>query len=233
MDEDPLDDGKSGSKGGEAEFGGYAGFNQVWFRYLLALTKEAGVPIEGVTDIEDQIDDWNAQVEGKVKLPAKKAMSSLCVTLVRIPMGPKERALRRLLCRLAEAMFAYWLCAFGSTGKGSHLFPFAAKLNTDIYGDGQPELMGTLTHSPLTEQLGTEEFGTLRQSRFEDLMVEYHNIYGINVPDDMVMLAWDRYRFDTLRQREDRTRRNDALSAAQVTAGREEKNASQKETRAN
>jgi hypothetical protein len=66
-------DGKSGSKGGEAEFGGYAGFNQVWFRYLLALAKEAGVPIEGVTDIEDQVEDWNSQIEGKVKLPAKKA----------------------------------------------------------------------------------------------------------------------------------------------------------------
>jgi hypothetical protein len=73
MNEDPLDDGKSGSKGGEAEFGGYAGFNQVWFRYLLALAKEAGVPIEGVTDIEDQVEDWNSQIEGKVKLPAKKA----------------------------------------------------------------------------------------------------------------------------------------------------------------
>jgi hypothetical protein len=73
MDEDPLDDGKSGTKSGEGGFGDYAGFNQVWFRYLLALAKEAGVPIEGVTDIEDQIDDWNAQIEGKVKLPAKKA----------------------------------------------------------------------------------------------------------------------------------------------------------------
>jgi hypothetical protein len=73
MDEDPLDDGKSGAKSEEAEFGDYAGFNQVWFRYLLALAKEAGVPIEGVTDIEDQIEDWNAQIEGKVKLPAKNA----------------------------------------------------------------------------------------------------------------------------------------------------------------
>lgn len=51
----------------------YAGFNQVWFRYLLALSKESGVPIEGVADIENDIDDWHAQAEGKVKLPPKKA----------------------------------------------------------------------------------------------------------------------------------------------------------------
>jgi hypothetical protein len=145
-----------------------------------------------------------------VKYSTTSPCQSLFVSLVRIPippnLNPEEKALRRLLCRLAEAMFAYWLCAFGSTGKGSHLFPFAAKLNTDIYDDAQPEWMGTLTHSPLTEQLGTEEFGTVRQSRFKDLMVEYHTIYGINVPDDMVMLAGDRSRFDTLRQRQDKTR---------------------------
>lgn len=66
MDEDPLADNKG-------DFGDHAGFNQVWFRYLLALSKESGVPIEGVTDIENDIDDWHAQAEGKVKLPAKKA----------------------------------------------------------------------------------------------------------------------------------------------------------------
>jgi len=66
MDEDPL----ANNKG---DFGDYAGFNQVWFRYLLALSKESGVPIEGVTDIENDIDDWHAQAEGKVKLPPKKA----------------------------------------------------------------------------------------------------------------------------------------------------------------
>jgi len=65
MDEDPLADNKG-------DLGDYAGFNQVWFRYLLALSKESGVPIEGVTDIENDIDDWHAQAEGKVKLPPKK-----------------------------------------------------------------------------------------------------------------------------------------------------------------
>lgn len=66
MDEDPLADNKG-------DFGNYPGFNLVWFRYLLALAKESGIPIEGVTDIENDIDDWHAQAEGKVKLPAKKA----------------------------------------------------------------------------------------------------------------------------------------------------------------
>jgi len=66
MDEDPL----ANNKG---DFGDYTGFNQVWFRYLLALSKESGVPIEGVTDIENDIDDWYAQAEGKVKLPSRKA----------------------------------------------------------------------------------------------------------------------------------------------------------------
>ncbi|KAI4765088.1 hypothetical protein E4T52_00022 [Aureobasidium sp. EXF-3400] len=70
MDEDPLADKKSDNA---TTIGEYAGFNMVWFRYLIALAKEAGVPIEGVTDIADQIEDWNAQAEGKVKLPAKKA----------------------------------------------------------------------------------------------------------------------------------------------------------------
>jgi hypothetical protein len=64
-------------------------------------------------------------------------------------------------------------------------------------------------------------------------MVEYHSIYEINVLDDMVMPARDRSRFDTLRQRKDRARRNEALLAAQLVTDKEKGNAEQKETRAN
>lgn len=67
--EDPLDDGK----GGDSDLGDYAGFNLQWFRYLLAPAKEAGLPIKGVTDVDDDVDEWSSQIEGKVKLPPKKA----------------------------------------------------------------------------------------------------------------------------------------------------------------
>lgn len=67
--DDPLDDGK----GGDSSLGDYPGFNLLWFRYLLALAKEAGIPIKGITDVEDQVHEWSSQIEGKVKLPPKKA----------------------------------------------------------------------------------------------------------------------------------------------------------------
>ncbi|THX45545.1 hypothetical protein D6D06_10435 [Aureobasidium pullulans] len=65
---DPLDDGKSGS----SDMGDYAGFNLLWFRYLLAFAKENSVPIQGVTDVDDNIEEWYSQIDGKVKLPPKK-----------------------------------------------------------------------------------------------------------------------------------------------------------------
>ncbi|KAI4723830.1 hypothetical protein E4T49_08445 [Aureobasidium sp. EXF-10728] len=69
--EDPLDDSKG--KGGDSDLGEYAGFNLLWFRYLLALAKEASIPIKGVSDVDDKVDAWNSQIEGKVTLPPKKA----------------------------------------------------------------------------------------------------------------------------------------------------------------
>ncbi|KAG9854314.1 hypothetical protein KCU98_g1783, partial [Aureobasidium melanogenum] len=67
--EDPFDDGK----GGDSDLGDWAGFSLLWFRYLLALAKEAGIPIKGVTDFDDKVDEWTSQIEGKVRLPPKKA----------------------------------------------------------------------------------------------------------------------------------------------------------------
>ncbi|KAK6003277.1 hypothetical protein QM012_001122 [Aureobasidium pullulans] len=67
--DDPLDDGK----GGDSSLGDYAGFSLLWFRYLLALAKEASIPVKGVTDADDKVDEWYSQIEGKVKLPPKKA----------------------------------------------------------------------------------------------------------------------------------------------------------------
>ncbi|KAI5235432.1 hypothetical protein E4T43_09272 [Aureobasidium subglaciale] len=65
---DPL-----ASKKMDSTIGDYAGFNLLWFRYLLTLAKEASVPITGVTDVDDKIDEWTSQVEGKVTLPPKRA----------------------------------------------------------------------------------------------------------------------------------------------------------------
>jgi hypothetical protein len=129
-------------------------------------------------------------------------------------------------------MFAYWLCAFKSTGRGSELAAVAAKMSKEIYGNSRSEWEGTMPHSSLTEQLGTEEFGKVRQDRFQEVMLEYNNLYGQDVPDEIVALAWNRARFDALQQREDRARRNDALPAAQIAADKEKNNADQKMTRA-
>jgi hypothetical protein len=115
-------------------------------------------------------------------------------------------------------MFAYWLCTFKSTGRGSELAAVAAEMSKEIYGNSRPEWEGTMPHSSLTEQLGTEEFGKVRQNRFQEVMLEYNNLYGQDVPDEIVALAWNRDRFDTLQQREDRARRNDALPTAQISA---------------
>ncbi|KAG9660995.1 hypothetical protein KCU64_g2844, partial [Aureobasidium melanogenum] len=68
--DDPFDDVKGG---GDSSLGDYAGFSLLWFRYLLALAEEAGIPIKGVTDIDDKVDEWSSQIEGEVKLPPKKA----------------------------------------------------------------------------------------------------------------------------------------------------------------
>ncbi|KAH0339813.1 hypothetical protein KCU81_g7121, partial [Aureobasidium melanogenum] len=68
--DDPFDGVKGG---GDSSLGDYAGFSLLWFRYLLALAKEAGIPIKGVTHIDDKVDEWLSQIEGKVKLPPKKA----------------------------------------------------------------------------------------------------------------------------------------------------------------
>ncbi|KAG9575579.1 hypothetical protein KCU97_g14125, partial [Aureobasidium melanogenum] len=68
--DDFFDDVKGG---GDSSLGDYAGSSLLWFRYLLALAKEAGIPIKGVTEIDDKVDEWSSQIKGKVKLLPKKA----------------------------------------------------------------------------------------------------------------------------------------------------------------
>jgi hypothetical protein len=142
------------------------------------------------------------------------------VTLVRIPippnLDPEEKALRRLLCRLAEAMFAYWLCAFESTGKGSGLAVVASKLSREMYGDDLFEWEGTLTHSPLMEQLGTQSYGAARQNRFQEHLGALNELYVENPPQNMVDQAWKRSRLDNASQNAGRDRRRNNWSADQV-----------------
>lgn len=48
-------------------------FNLFWVRYLLVLAEENDIPIKGVTGIDDQIDELQDTVDGRVKLPKKAA----------------------------------------------------------------------------------------------------------------------------------------------------------------
>jgi hypothetical protein len=52
------------------------------------------------------------------------------VSLLRVPipptLDPEGKARRRLICRVGEALFSYWICAFNKSGKGSHLSTIAA-----------------------------------------------------------------------------------------------------------
>jgi hypothetical protein len=91
----------------------------------------------------------------RIKHSASIPCQSHFVSLLRIPiphtLDPQEKAVRRLLCRIGEAMFSFWLCAFNETGKGAKLADEAKKLSKKIYGNGRFEWQGVLSHSPFAE----------------------------------------------------------------------------------
>jgi hypothetical protein len=107
---------------------------------------------------------------------------------------------------------------FESTGKGSGLAVVASKMSKKMYGDGLFEWEGTLTHSPLTEQLGTQIYGVARQDRFQEHWAALNDLYAENPPQDMVDQAWKRSRLDNVSQNAGRDRRRNNWSADQVAA---------------
>lgn len=96
-------------------------------------------------------------------------------------------------------MFSYWLCAFYVSGSDFELDLKAESLNKKMYSGIQTKWSGTLTHSSLTEQLGTEEFGGVRQARFQEHMSALRDEHGDEIPDDMIEAAWRRSRYDSVR----------------------------------
>lgn len=113
-------------------------------------------------------------------------------------------------------MFSYWLGAFDTEGAGSGLAAVAARLGEEMYGNSHTEWSGTLTHSPLTEQLGTEKFGGIRQARFQEHMSALHDEYGDDILDELVEMAWRRSRFDNVSQNQGRTNRRNNQSESKA-----------------
>lgn len=113
-------------------------------------------------------------------------------------------------------MSSYWLGAFNTEGASSGLAATAARLGEKMYGSSHTEWSGTLIHPPLTEQLGTEEFGGVRQARFQEHMSALQDEYGDDIPDDMVEMAWRRSRFDNASQNQGRTSRRNNQSASKA-----------------
>ncbi|KAH0364861.1 hypothetical protein KCU65_g6517, partial [Aureobasidium melanogenum] len=113
-------------------------------------------------------------------------------------------------------MFLYWLGAFNTEVAGSGLAAMAARLGEKMYGSSHTGWSGTLTHSPLTEQLGTEESGGVRQARFQEHMSALHDEYGDDIPEEMVEMAWRRSRFDNVSQNQGRTNRRNNQSASKA-----------------
>jgi hypothetical protein len=74
---------------------------------------------------------------------------------------------------------------------------------------------GALSHSPSTGQLGTETYGTVRQTRFDEQMVVLHDLYNGDIPDDMIEQAWARSAKDQVLQRQMRSARDNATGDAQ------------------
>ena len=112
-------------------------------------------------------------------------------------------------------MFAYWMCAFDSTGKGSKLAVVAEEMGREMYGKGMFDWQGVLSHSPFTEQLGTESYGSVRQTRFDEQMVVLDELYNGDIPEDMIDLAWRRSAKDNVIERQNRVTRDNARSDAE------------------
>jgi hypothetical protein len=91
-------------------------------------------------------------------------------------------------------------------------------MNKNMYGDGLFEWEGTLTHSPLLKQLGTQTNGVTRQNRFQEHLAALNDVYAEDPPQDMVDQAWKRSRLDNASQNAGRDRRRNNWSADQVAA---------------
>jgi hypothetical protein len=105
-----------------------------------------------------------------------------------------------------------------STGKALGLAVVASKMSKNMYGDGIFEWEGTLTHSPLSEQLGTQIYGVARQDRFQEHWAALNDLYAEDPPQDMVDQAWKRSRLDNASQNAGRDRRRNNWSADQIAA---------------
>jgi hypothetical protein len=91
-------------------------------------------------------------------------------------------------------------------------------MSKKMFGDGLFEWEGTLTHSPLTEQLGTQTYCVARQDRFQEHLAPLNDIYAEDLPQDMLDQAWKRSRLDNASQNAGRDRRRNNWSADQVAA---------------
>jgi hypothetical protein len=92
-----------------------------------------------------------------IKHSASNPCQSHIVLPPRIPIphtpDPQEKAVRHLLCRIGEATFSFWMCAFDENGKEAKLAEEAKKLSKKMYGNGRFEWQGALSHSPFTAML--------------------------------------------------------------------------------
>jgi hypothetical protein len=112
-------------------------------------------------------------------------------------------------------MFILWSCAFDETGKGAKLAVEAKNLDEHMYGNGHFGWQGALSHSQFTGQLGTESYGTVRQSCFDEQMVVLHDLYNGELPDDMIEQTWAQSAKGNVMQRQMRSARDDAASDVQ------------------
>jgi hypothetical protein len=113
-------------------------------------------------------------------------------------------------------MFIYQQCVFESTGRDSSLAVVASKMSKKMYGDGLFEWEGTLTHSPLTEQFGTQTYGVARQNRLQEHLTALIDLYAEDPPQDMVDQVWKRSRLDNASQNAGLDRRRNNWSADQI-----------------
>lgn len=153
-------------------------------------------------------------------------------------MTEEEISRRRMLCRIAEAFFTVATKAINSSHpKAANLSTVAERAFQKAYGDVsaeglgavQTEWLGLASHSPLNEQLGTDDYGTVAKSRYEETLEAYAELFDgkENIPDDWEQKAASRSRYDGPLSRQRRTQvdrqRNDAATLALNAAKNKER----------
>ena len=114
------------------------------------------------------------------------------VTLVKMRMtlllGKAQTEHMRVLCRVGETLFTLWLKGFQPTHtRAIDMVEVSDSAFQVAYPNCKTlELLGLATHSPLTEQVGKKEYGTVERARYEEAMEKLAEEYGgMNlVPDE-------------------------------------------------